>query len=115
MSGGCIYTADVHVYLHVLLTIQDRDAHVLFINPKADELRESTHDLLVSSFLNISYYLSLISQQSNILINRIFTLIRMVARYAAPISYNFLNLIRLGDTKTIFEKVFICILKLIIL
>ncbi|CAA6658849.1 unnamed protein product [Spirodela intermedia] len=28
----------------------------------------------------------------------------MVARYAAPISYNFLNLIRLGDAKTIFEK-----------
>lgn len=30
----------------------------------------------------------------------------MVARYAAPISYNFLNLIRLDDNaKTIFEKV----------
>ncbi|XP_077213234.1 uncharacterized protein LOC143848234 isoform X2 [Tasmannia lanceolata] len=28
----------------------------------------------------------------------------MVARYAPPISYNFLNLIRLGGTKTIFEK-----------
>ncbi|XP_078429698.1 LMBR1-like membrane protein [Wolffia australiana] len=28
----------------------------------------------------------------------------MVARYAAPISYNFLNLIRLGGAKTIFEK-----------
>jgi hypothetical protein len=30
---------------------------------------------------------------------------RMVARYAPPISYNFLNLIRLGgDAKTTFEK-----------
>uniref|UniRef100_A0A2P2M4Q6 LMBR1 domain-containing protein 2 homolog A n=1 Tax=Rhizophora mucronata TaxID=61149 RepID=A0A2P2M4Q6_RHIMU len=29
----------------------------------------------------------------------------MVARYAPPISYNFLNLISLGDKKTIFEKV----------
>ncbi|PRQ48587.1 putative LMBR1-like membrane protein [Rosa chinensis] len=28
----------------------------------------------------------------------------MVARYAPPVSYNFLNLIRLGDQKTIFEK-----------
>lgn len=28
----------------------------------------------------------------------------MVARYAPPISYNFLNLIRLGDNETIFEK-----------
>uniref|UniRef100_A0A2P2M4P6 LMBR1 domain-containing protein 2 homolog A n=5 Tax=Rhizophora mucronata TaxID=61149 RepID=A0A2P2M4P6_RHIMU len=28
----------------------------------------------------------------------------MVARYAPPISYNFLNLISLGDKKTIFEK-----------
>ena len=33
---------------------------------------------------------------------------RMVARYAPPISYNFLNLIRLGPNKeTIFEKVFL--------
>lgn len=32
----------------------------------------------------------------------------MVARYAPPISYNFLNLIRLdGDEKTIFEQVFL--------
>lgn len=31
--------------------------------------------------------------------------VRMVARYAPPVSYNFLNLIRLGDQKTIFEKV----------
>jgi hypothetical protein len=30
---------------------------------------------------------------------------RMVARYAPPISYNFLNLIRLGGNKTTFEKV----------
>lgn len=31
---------------------------------------------------------------------------RMVARYAPPISYNFLNLIRLGsNAKTIFERV----------
>ncbi|GJM86908.1 hypothetical protein PR202_ga02808 [Eleusine coracana subsp. coracana] len=29
---------------------------------------------------------------------------RMVARYAPPISYNFLNLIRLGGNKTTFEK-----------
>jgi len=30
----------------------------------------------------------------------------MIARYAPPISYNFLNLIRLGSDKTtIFEKV----------
>jgi hypothetical protein len=29
----------------------------------------------------------------------------MVARYAPPISYNFLNLIRLGGNKTTFEKV----------
>ncbi|KAK9949476.1 hypothetical protein M0R45_004994 [Rubus argutus] len=28
----------------------------------------------------------------------------MVARYAPPVSYNFLNLIRLGNNKTIFEK-----------
>ncbi|KAM1068404.1 hypothetical protein ACFX2A_000379 [Malus domestica] len=28
----------------------------------------------------------------------------MVARYAPPVSYNFLNLIRLGEHKTIFEK-----------
>lgn len=35
---------------------------------------------------------------------------RMVARYAPPISYNFLNLIRLGPHKeTIFEKVFLWI------
>jgi hypothetical protein len=34
---------------------------------------------------------------------------RMVARYAPPISYNFLNLIRLdGDERTIFEQVFPC-------
>lgn len=33
---------------------------------------------------------------------------RMVARYAPPISYNFLNLIRLdGNAKTIFEQVFL--------
>jgi hypothetical protein len=33
---------------------------------------------------------------------------RMVARYAPPISYNFLNLIRLGgNAKTTFEKVIV--------
>lgn len=33
---------------------------------------------------------------------------RMVARYAPPISYNFLNLIRLGgNVKTTFEKVIV--------
>jgi len=32
----------------------------------------------------------------------------MIARYAPPVSYNFLNLIRLGSHKTtIFEKVII--------
>lgn len=39
-----------------------------------------------------------------LIINNI--VVRMVARYAPPISYNFLNLIRLdGNAKTIFEKV----------
>jgi hypothetical protein len=31
--------------------------------------------------------------------------VRMVARYAPPISYNFLNLINLDPKQTIFEKV----------
>jgi len=40
----------------------------------------------------------------------------MVARYAAPISYNFLNLINIGgDRKTVFEKVFYCCLQLYLL
>lgn len=39
-----------------------------------------------------------------------FFLCRMVARYAPPISYNFLNLIRLGgNAKTTFEKVIVAI------
>lgn len=38
----------------------------------------------------------------------------MVARYAPPISYNFLNLIRLGsDKKTVFEQVILLILPIV--
>ncbi|KAK2981430.1 hypothetical protein RJ640_004044 [Escallonia rubra] len=81
----CFCSSDVHVHLHVLFVVQSWNAHVLLINTKTDKLSQLAYDLLVGFNSNISA--------------------RMIARYAPPISYNFLNLISLGEKKkTIFEK-----------
>ncbi|GFY94056.1 LMBR1-like membrane protein [Actinidia rufa] len=72
----CFCSPDVYVCLHVLFIVQSWHDDVLLANTKTNQLSQLAYDMLVS----------------------------MVARYAPPISYNFLNLIRIDGKKTIFEE-----------
>ncbi|KAK7809528.1 lmbr1 domain-containing protein 2 like protein a, partial [Quercus suber] len=88
MIGSCFRSSDVYVHMHILFLVQNWNADVLLTDTQANKLGQLAYDLLelvIRSHFHISA--------------------RMVARYAPPISYNFLNLIRLdGDEKTIFEQ-----------
>lgn len=107
-AGDCFHSSCVYVCLHVLLLVQIWNVDILLIYTKTNKFSQLADDMLVGVF-------PLFSQPSTektnlrmyIISLQIFT--RQVARYAAPISYNFLNLIRLPrdakDSKTIFEKV----------
>ncbi|XP_008677357.1 LMBR1-like conserved region family protein isoform X2 [Zea mays] len=104
--GCCFCTLDVYVHLHILFIIQDWYVDVLFPDSKTNQLCQLAYDLFVSfnaSFFMVDMFLfqshlTHCSHAPNLVC-------RMVARYAPPISYNFLNLIRLGgNAKTTFEK-----------
>jgi hypothetical protein len=108
-TGCCFCTLDVYVHLHILFIIQDWYVDVLFPDSKTNQLCQLAYDLFVSfnaSFFMVDMFLfqshlTHCSHAPNLVC-------RMVARYAPPISYNFLNLIRLGgNAKTTFEKVII--------
>lgn len=107
-TGCCICPFDVYMHLHLLLTVSDWDVNVLFSDSETNQFCQLAYDLLVS-FLCFPFHTWLDSFTKAV--HSFYTLYqmlfcRMVARYAPPISYNFLNLIRLGgDAKTTFEKV----------
>lgn len=108
LSGICFCTFGVYVRLYILFSFQNWDADDLFLDSSTNKFCESTNDLLVSEYLSIIF--SLIK---NLHAYRwfIWYLFRMIARYAPPISYNFINLIQL-HSETIFEKVFFLYLPL---
>jgi hypothetical protein len=92
-TGCCIRSFDVYVHMHILFTISDWDVNVLFSDSTTNKFCQLAYDLFVSLYCS-AFYVSCASCP------------QFVARYAPPISYNFLNLIRLGgNVKTTFEKV----------
>lgn len=96
--------------MHILFAISDWDVNVLFSDSTANKFCQFAYDLFVSSYC--SAFLCFVCFLSNSFnsfwaVHRML-FCRMVARYAPPISYNFLNLIRLGgNVKTTFEKVIV--------
>jgi len=102
------------VHLHILFFVQNWNVNVLLINTQADKFSQLAYDMFVS--FSTQSYAVIISPSpapffgpSSLLgkvgLSSCIICARMVARYAPPISYNFLNLINLDSKETIFEKV----------
>jgi hypothetical protein len=107
-TGCCIRSFDVYVHMHILFTISDWDVNVLFSDSTTNKFCQLAYDLFVSLYCSAFYVSCASCPQFVQLIQAVHRMLfcRMVARYAPPISYNFLNLIRLGgNVKTTFEKV----------